>query len=370
VIRSHVRAMTGIPPQPVTHGGVFSQLRHLQSPSMPLSSTSGLPFLPPSVPSPLSCLSPSQLSTLSALSSQHRQLLELQAKYATARQSPTLHPSFLPSSSPSVGVHQNRTPGMIGGSKPKVATPEVVGKIESYKRDNPTIFAWEIREKLISDSVCTNVTAPSVSSINRILRNRAAERAAADFARAAHTGYPVYPPYTLPWATGAQTLWPSSILPGMFPNMSSMRPLTSAGAGRTPSPLCSSGNENEDHISSDDESPQFRRSRTSFEANQLEYLEKAFEKTHYPDLKQREELSTSSGLSEARIQVWFSNRRAKWRRHHRMNLFRPYDMTSFATEPSSPPSPISNPDSPTHDPPCSPPKMDNPTPLVIKSEES
>ena len=44
-----------------------------------------------------------------------------------------------------------RTPGMIGGSKPKVATPEVVGKIEGYKRENPTIFAWEIREKLISD---------------------------------------------------------------------------------------------------------------------------------------------------------------------------------------------------------------------------
>ena len=42
-------------------------------------------------------------------------------------------------------------PGMIGGSKPKVATPEVVSKIESYKRDNPTIFAWEIREKLIAD---------------------------------------------------------------------------------------------------------------------------------------------------------------------------------------------------------------------------
>ena len=47
---------------------------------------------------------------------------------------------------------QGRQPGMIGGSKPKVATPEVVGKIEGYKRENPTIFAWEIREKLIAES--------------------------------------------------------------------------------------------------------------------------------------------------------------------------------------------------------------------------
>ena len=48
-------------------------------------------------------------------------------------------------------VNGGRQPGMIGGSKPKVATPEVVNKIESYKRENPTIFAWEIREKLIAD---------------------------------------------------------------------------------------------------------------------------------------------------------------------------------------------------------------------------
>ncbi|XP_018015569.1 mucin-5AC isoform X2 [Hyalella azteca] len=90
-----------------------------------------------------------------------------------------------------------RPSGMIGGSKPKVATPQVVNKIESYKRENPTIFAWEIRDKLISENVCTTNTAPSVSSINRILRNRAAERTAAEFARAAGCNYygllPVYP---------------------------------------------------------------------------------------------------------------------------------------------------------------------------------
>lgn len=39
----------------------------------------------------------------------------------------------------------------IGGSKPKVATPRVVMKIEDYKNANPTIFAWEIRDKLLKE---------------------------------------------------------------------------------------------------------------------------------------------------------------------------------------------------------------------------
>ena len=39
----------------------------------------------------------------------------------------------------------------IGGSKPKVATPGVVAKIEELKRDNPTMFAWEIRDRLLSE---------------------------------------------------------------------------------------------------------------------------------------------------------------------------------------------------------------------------
>ena len=54
---------------------------------------------------------------------------------------------------------------------------------------------------------------------------------------------------------------------------------------------------------SDDDRPQFRRSRTSFSPDQLEKLEKEFEKSHYPDLKTREELSERTSLSEARIQV-------------------------------------------------------------------
>ena len=67
-------------------------------------------------------------------------------------------------------------PGVIGGSKPKVATPKVVTKIEEYKQENPSIFAWEIRDRLLQDSVCDKNSVPSVSSINRIVRTRAQQR--------------------------------------------------------------------------------------------------------------------------------------------------------------------------------------------------
>ncbi|XP_056022629.1 paired box protein Pax-9-like [Ostrea edulis] len=60
--------------------------------------------------------------------------------------------------------------GSTGGSKPKVAVPEVVKMIMGYKDENPTIFAWEIRERLIKERKVTKFNIPSISSINRILR--------------------------------------------------------------------------------------------------------------------------------------------------------------------------------------------------------
>jgi len=43
-------------------------------------------------------------------------------------------------------------PGVIGGSKPKVTSPEIETRIDELRKENPGIFSWEIREKLIKVS--------------------------------------------------------------------------------------------------------------------------------------------------------------------------------------------------------------------------
>ncbi|XP_044888923.1 paired box protein Pax-4 [Mauremys mutica] len=166
-------------------------------------------------------------------------------------------------------------PKAIGGSKPRMATPQVVARIAQLKLEHPSIFAWEIRRKLHSEGICASDRTPSVSSINRVLRNLQGDMR-----------------HLLPWKLRCPPVIASA----------SPTPCSNSASARGPPPGVQ------------------HRNRTIFSSQQSVALEKEFQRGQYPDSATREKLASATQLPDTTIRVWFSNRRAKWRREAKLKL--------------------------------------------------
>ena len=45
-------------------------------------------------------------------------------------------------------------------------------KIEQYRREQPGIFSWELRDRLLRENVCNRENLPSLSSISRLIKHK------------------------------------------------------------------------------------------------------------------------------------------------------------------------------------------------------
>jgi len=70
-----------------------------------------------------------------------------------------------------------RTTGSIqaGGEsagRPRVITPRIAQRIMEYRKEQPGLFSWEIRDRLVQENLCSKESPPSLSSISRLLKNK------------------------------------------------------------------------------------------------------------------------------------------------------------------------------------------------------
>ncbi|CAF1392474.1 unnamed protein product [Rotaria magnacalcarata] len=246
-------------------------------------------------------------------------------------------------------------PGIIGGSKPKVATPKVVDAISSYKSQAPTMFAWEIRERLIADGICDSDKVPSVSSINRIVRNRGSSHDSSKTNN--HNGNnnnssPTTSNDTIGTPTPTTETTSSIAMNGTASNEDDSR---SHQTGVSSSPngysIHSLLNHSQYNLYTNDYSIKrshhhhhhHHGSRMShhhmdmhdhkhFSAEQINFLDKFFKENPWAENAQIESIVKATGLTESIIKVYIDQRRSKWSSMYPSNNYLNYAANEFSND--------------------------------------
>jgi paired box protein 6 len=145
------------------------------------------------------------------------------------------------------------------------------------------MFVWEIRERLVRDGVCKPTSLPSLSTLTRMLRdtdgnvegnNLSDERSSMNMIEQNED------------LKDDKSKFFLNLIFFVYKRIS----IGNVRCGSTDK--------------TNNNSTKGRRYRTSFSQDQIEQLEHVFQRTHYPDVQAREDLSRRTGLSEARVQVF------------------------------------------------------------------
>jgi len=227
-------------------------------------------------------------------------------------------------------------PGRAKRKTSRDVSSEVKNKIEEYSHTTPDIFSWEVKEKLVADGYCTKESLPPLTVISRLLRR--ARSTGSEYERSSVSASEVgmdsskenaphkgFTPFSIDNILKAEDKWETKEERADKEKMdtSELTPSKVIDLGSTvshsavlrdlPSPAVINCNNSSSINNSSRHNVRLyqRRNRTKFTVEQVEELEKAFEKTQYPDALTREELAERLHISESKIQVWFSNHRSK-----------------------------------------------------------
>ena len=70
--------------------------------------------------------------------------------------------------------------GGEGVGRPRVITPLIAQKIEQYAKQQPGLYSWEIRDRLVRENIFNRENIPSLSSISRLLKKKGTQEAASE----------------------------------------------------------------------------------------------------------------------------------------------------------------------------------------------